>query len=265
VSFNEYDGGPGGAGARRPERLSAEQIDAWEFPRAGLTHRGYDEEGVLRFKRRVLGELQAAAQIEAELRQRNDELTNQLRTSYAGSDPANGGAAAAPTAAPTSFAPEQRVTAAAVNAIAMAQRQAEEQIRAAEEYVRNVTEYARNQYAVTVNEGHRQGLLAAESAFQRRSEQLSTSLKSLEQQLEFLKAFGVAFGVQVEGALEKAREEVHVMIKNIHQAFDALSRNPPAGAGAPPAGMPGMPGMPGMAGVAGVAGYHAGSALPGTA
>ena len=96
MSFSEYDGGPGGGGARRPERLSAEQIDAWEFPRAGLTHRGYDEEGVLRFKRRVLAELQAAAQIEAELRQRNDELTNQLRTSYAGNDPANGGAAAAP-------------------------------------------------------------------------------------------------------------------------------------------------------------------------
>ncbi|ACU69513.1 hypothetical protein Caci_0576 [Catenulispora acidiphila DSM 44928] len=250
MSFNEYDGAPGGTGARRPERLSAEQIDAWEFPRAGLAHRGFDEEGVLRFKRRVLGELQAAAQIETELRQRNDELTNQLRTTYAGSDPANGGAAAAP-AAPSSFAPEQRVTAAAVNAIAMAQRQAEEQIRAAEEYVRNVTEYARNQYTVTVNEGHRQGLLAAESAFQRRSEQLSTSLHSLEQQLEFLKAFGVAFGVQVEGALEKAREEVHVMIKNIHQAFDALNRNPPQSAGAPP--------------VMGMAGLHAGSALPGTA
>jgi len=251
VSFSEYDGTPGGTGARRPERLSAEQIDAWEFPRAGLTHRGYDEEGVLRFKRRVLAELQAAAQIESELRQRNDELTNQLRTSYAGSDPANGGAAAAPSA----FAPEQRVTAAAVNAIAMAQRQAEEQIRAAEEYVRNVTEYARNQYAVTVNEGHRQGLLAAESAFQRRSEQLSSSLKSLEQQLEFLKAFGVAFGVQVEGALEKAREEVHGMIKNIHQAFDALNRNAPQGAGtAPQAGMPGM---------AGVGGPYYGSALPG--
>jgi len=257
VSFSEYDGGPGGSGARRPERLSAEQIDAWEFPRAGLTHRGYDEEGVLRFKRRVLAELQAAAQIEAELRQRNDELTNQLRTSYAGNDPANGGAAAAPSSsAPTAFAPEQRVTAAAVNAIAMAQRQAEEQIRAAEEYVRNVTEYARNQYTVTVNEGHRQGLLAAESALQRRSEQLSTSLKSLEQQLEFLKAFGVAFGVQVEGALEKAREEVHGMINNIHQAFDALNRNAPPSASAPPAAMPGM---------AGVGGYHAGSALPGTA
>jgi len=257
VSFSEYDGGPGGSGARRPERLSAEQIDAWEFPRAGLTHRGYDEEGVLRFKRHVLAELQAAAQIEAELRQRNDELTNQLRTSYAGNDPANGGAAAAPSSsAPTAFAPEQRVTAAAVNAIAMAQRQAKEQIRAAEEYVRNVTEYARNQYTVTVNEGHRQGLLAAESAFQRRSEQLSTSLKSLEQQLEFLKAFGVAFGVQVEGALEKAREEVHGMINNIHQAFDALNRNAPPSASAPPAAMPGM---------AGVGGYHAGSALPGTA
>lgn len=254
MSFSEYDGGPGGNGARRPERLSAEQIDAWVFPRAGLTHRGYDEEGVLRFKRRVLGELQAAAQIEAELRQRNNELTVQLRTSYAGSDPANGGVAAAPTA-PTAFAPEQRVTAAAVNAIAMAQRQAEEQIRAAEEYVRNVTEYARNQYTVTVNEGHRQGLLAAESAFQRRSEQLSTSLKSLEQQLEFLKAFGVAFGVQVEGALEKAREEVHVMIANIHQAFEALNRTPPPSPGAPPV-------APGMAGVSG---YHAGSALPGTA
>jgi len=258
VSFSEYDGGPGGSGARRPERLSAEQIDAWEFPRAGLTHRGFDEEGVLRFKRRVLGELQAAAQIEAELRQRNNELTTQLRTTYAGNDPANGGAAAAPSA-PSAFAPEQRVTAAAVNAIAMAQRQAEEQIRAAEEYVRNVTEYARNQYTVTVNEGHRQGLLAAESAFQRRSEMLSSSLKSLEQQLEFLKAFGVAFGVQVEGALEKAREEVHGMISNIHQAFDTLSRNAPPTASAPPAGMQGMPGM------AGVGGYHGGSALPGTA
>lgn len=262
MSFSEYDGGPGGAGARRPERLSAEQIDAWEFPRAGLTHRGYDEEGVLRFKRRVLAELQAAAQIEVELRQRNDELTNQLRTSYAGSDPANGGAAAAPAAAaPSAFAPEQRVTAAAVNAIAMAQRQAEEQIRAAEEYVRNVTEYARNQYTVTVNEGHRQGLLAAESAFQRRSEMLSTSLKSLEQQLEFLKAFGVAFGVQVEGALEKAREEVHGMINNIHQAFDALNRNAPTSPSAPAAPVAPV-GMPGMAGVGG---YHAGSALPGTA
>ncbi|WP_194909478.1 hypothetical protein [Catenulispora rubra] len=256
MSFSEYDGTPGGTGARRPERLSAEQIDAWEFTRAGLTHRGYDEEGVLRFKRRVLAELQAAAQIESELRQRNDELTSQLRTSYAGSDPANGGAAAAPVtpSAPSAFAPEQRVTAAAVNAIAMAQRQAEEQIRAAEEYVRNVTEYARNQYAVTVNEGHRQGLLAAESAFQRRSEQLSSSLKSLEQQLEFLKAFGVAFGVQVEGALEKAREEVHGMIKNIHQAFDTLNRNPPHGAGAPPTDVPGM---------AGVGGPYYGSALPG--
>jgi cell division septum initiation protein DivIVA len=227
--LHEYDGG--GAAARRPERLTAEQVDAWEFSRAGITHRGYDEEGVLRFKRRVLAELQAAGQVESELRQRNDELAAQLRATYTGKeDPAAGAAAAAV------FAPEQRVTAAAVNAISMAQRQAEEQIRAAEEYVRNVTEYARNQYQVTVNEGHRQGLLAAESAFQRRSEQLSSSLKQLESQLEFLKAFGVAFGVQVEGALEKAREEVHGMIGSIHAAFDALSRQPaPAGHAAQPA------------------------------
>ncbi|NUR28980.1 MAG: hypothetical protein HOV83_24590 [Catenulispora sp.] len=224
MSLHEYDGG--GAAARRPERLTAELVDAWEFARAGITHRGYDEEGVLRFKRRVLAELQAAGQVESELRQRNDELAAQLRATYAGKeDPAAAGAAAAAV-----FPPEQRVTAAAVNAISMAQRQAEEQIRAAEEYVRNVTEYARNQYQVTVNEGHRQGLLAAESAFQRRSEQLSSSLKQLESQLEFLKAFGVAFGVQVEGALEKAREEVHGMIGSIHAAFDALSRQPgPAG------------------------------------
>ena len=236
MSLSQYDGG--GAAARRPERLTAEQVDGWEFARAGITHRGYDEESVLRFKRRVLAELQAAGQVESELRQRNDELAAQLRATYShgegGNDPANGGAAATPTA----FAPEQRVTAAAVKAIAMAQRQAEEQIRAAEEYVRNVTEYARNQYQVTVNEGHRQGLLAAESAFQRRSEQLSSSLKQLESQLEFLKAFGVAFGVQVEGALEKAREEVHGMIGSIHAAFDALSRTPATAATpAPPPGM----------------------------
>ena len=114
------------------------------------------------------------------------------------------------------------MTAAAVNAISMAQQQAEEQIRAAEEYVRNVTEYARNQYQATVNEGHRQGLLAAEGAFQRRSEELSSSLTALEGQLDFLKAFGLAFGVQVEGALEKARGEVHTMIGTIRTAFDAL-------------------------------------------
>ncbi|NUP49066.1 MAG: hypothetical protein HOW97_17425 [Catenulispora sp.] len=235
MSVSEYDGG--GAAARRPERLSAEQVDGWEFARAGITHRGYDEEGVLRFKRRVLAELQAAGLVEAELRQRNDELAAQLRARYTGKEVPGG----PPTAASAS-APEQRVTAAAVNAISMAQRQAEEQIRAAEEYVRNVTEYARNQYQVTVNEGHRQGLLAAESAFQRRSEQLSASLKQLESQLEFLKAFGVAFGVQVEGALEKAREEVHGMIGSIHAAFDALSRTPAPGmAGAVPG--PALPGM----------------------
>lgn len=240
MSVSEYDGG--GAAARRPERLSAEQVDGWEFARAGITHRGYDEEGVLRFKRRVLAELQAAGLVEAELRQRNDELAAQLRARYTGKEAAGAGAmGGSPTTAAAS-APEQRVTAAAVNAISMAQRQAEEQIRAAEEYVRNVTEYARNQYQVTVNEGHRQGLLAAESAFQRRSEQLSASLKQLESQLEFLKAFGVAFGVQVEGALEKAREEVHGMIGSIHAAFDALSRTPAPGmAGAVPgSALPGM-------------------------
>ncbi|GAA2039074.1 hypothetical protein GCM10009839_46090 [Catenulispora yoronensis] len=250
MSFSDYEGG--GAAARRPERLTAEQVDGWEFARAGITHRGYDEESVLRFKRRVLAELQAAGQVESELRQRNDELAGQLRATYSVGDPtapgalgpggpgAPGGSSAAVTAgaaaAATAFAPEQRVTAAAVNAISMAQRQAEEQIRAAEEYVRNVTEYARNQYQVTVNEGHRQGLLAAESAFQRRSEQLSSSLKQLESQLEFLKAFGVAFGVQVEGALEKAREEVHGMIGSIHAAYDALSRTSvPAAHGVPAA------------------------------
>lgn len=226
MSFSGYEGGA--AAARRPERLTAEQVDGWEFQRAGITHRGLDEEGVLRFKRRVLAELQAAGQVEAELRQRNDELAGQLRATYATGEGAANGAGAGPAAAAAASAPEQRVTAAAVNAISMAQRQAEEQIRAAEEYVRNVTEYARNQYQVTVNEGHRQGLLAAESAFQRRSEQLSASLKQLESQLEFLKAFGVAFGVQVEGALEKAREEVHGMIGSIHAAFDALSRTPAA-------------------------------------
>ncbi|GAA1949053.1 hypothetical protein [Catenulispora subtropica] len=244
MSLHEYDGG--GAAARRPERLTAEQVDAWEFSRAGITHRGYDEESVLRFKRRVLAEMQAAGQVEAELRQRNDDLAAQLRATYTGKEgPAGAGAAGAAAAAAAFAAPEQRVTAAAVNAISMAQRQAEEQIRAAEEYVRNVTEYARNQYQVTVNEGHRQGLLAAESAFQRRSEQLSSSLKQLESQLEFLKAFGVAFGVQVEGALEKAREEVHGMIGSIHAAFDALTRPtapPPQGVpvGAPGTALPRM-------------------------
>ena len=244
MSLSEYDGG--GAAARRPERLTAEQVDGWQFSRAGITHRGYDEESVLRFKRRVLAELQAAGLVEAELRQRNDELAAQLRATYTHKE-GTGGASGAPGAAAaassaSASAPEQRVTAAAVNAISMAQRQAEEQIRAAEEYVRNVTEYARNQYQVTVNEGHRQGLLAAESAFQRRSEQLSSSLKQLESQLEFLKAFGVAFGVQVEGALEKAREEVHGMIGSIHAAFDALSRTPAPGmaAAAPGAALPGM-------------------------
>jgi TolA-binding protein len=217
VSFSEYE-----SSARRPVRLTADQVDAWEFPRAGMTRRGFDEEAVQRFKRRVLAELQTAGDIEAELRARNDDLTAQLRATYlaaAGSPDAQQvpGAAAAQAAAP-----ERRVTAAAVNAISMAQQQAEEQIRAAEEYVRNVTEYARNQYQATVNEGHRQGLIAAENAFQRRSEELSASLANLESQLDFLKAFGVAFGVQVEGALEKARGEVHTMIGTIRSAFDAL-------------------------------------------
>jgi cell division septum initiation protein DivIVA len=246
--LSDYDGG--GAAARRPERLTAEQVDGWEFARAGITHRGYDEESVLRFKRRVLAELQAAGQVESELRQRNDELAAQLRATYSHGEGGSGasGGLGGPAAAPAS-APEQRVTAAAVNAISMAQRQAEEQIRAAEEYVRNVTEYARNQYQVTLNEGHRQGLLAAESAFQRRSEQLSSSLKQLESQLEFLKAFGVAFGVQVEGALEKAREEVHGMIGSIHAAFDALNRSAAQGtAPAPPPGMAAAASGPALSG-----------------
>ena len=60
----------------------------------------------------------------------------------------------------------------------------------------------------------------------------------VERQLDFLKAFGVAFGVQVEGALEKARGEVHTMIGTIRTAFDALKNTPPQqGLGAPvPAG-----------------------------
>lgn len=227
------DGSP-----RRPERLTADQVDHWEFPRAGVTRRGVDEEAVLRFKRRVLTELQTAGQVEAELRGRIDDLAAQLRASYqTQKGPAEGYFGAPPQPA---VVQEQRVTAAAVNAISMAQRQAEEQIRAAEEYVRNVTEYARNQYQVTVNEGHRQGLLAAENAFQRRSEQLSESLRHLESQLEFLKAFGVAFGVQVEGSLEKAREEVHSMIGTIRTAFDALRQTAATGAvaGAVPGGFP---------------------------
>ena len=202
-----------------------------------MTRRGVDEEAVLRFRRRVLTELQTAGQVEAELRGRIDDLAAQLKASYSqkGGDGGYFGAPAQPA-----VVQEQRVTAAAVNAISMAQRQAEEQIRSAEEYVRNVTEYARNQYQVTVNEGHRQGLLAAESAFQRRSEQLSESLRHLESQLEFLKAFGVAFGVQVEGSLEKAREEVHSMIGNIRSAFDALKQgaHPSAGGPVPGGGFP---------------------------
>lgn len=225
MSFSEYE-----SSARRPARLTADQVDAWEFPRAGMTRRGYDEEAVQRFKRRVLAELQTAGDIEAELRARNDDLTAQLRATYlaaAGSPDAQQVPGASPAVAPASAtAPERRVTAAAVNAISMAQQQAEEQIRAAEEYVRNVTEYARNQYQATVNEGHRQGLIAAESAFQRRSEELSSSLTNLESQLDFLKAFGMAFGVQVEGALEKARGEVHTMIGTIRSAFDALNKMP---------------------------------------
>ena len=220
MSYSDFE-----SSARRPARLTADQVDAWDFPRASVTRRGYDEEGVQRFKRRVLTELLTAGDIEAELRARNEELTKQLRASYvaaAGSaDPAGApeSAASARAAVP---APERQVSAAAVNAISMAQQQAEEQIRAAEEYVRNVTEYARNQYQATLNEGHRQGLIAAEAAFQRRSDQLSASLSQLESQLDFLNAFGVAFGVQVEGALEKAREEVHAMIGTIRSAFDTL-------------------------------------------
>ena len=85
-----------------------------------------------------------------------------------------------------------------------------------------MAEYARNQYQATLNEGHRQGLIAAEGAFQRRSAELSASLTQLESQLDFLKAFGVAFGVQVEGALDKARDEVQTMIRTIGTAFDVL-------------------------------------------
>ncbi|MFD0638809.1 hypothetical protein ACFQ9X_51840 [Catenulispora yoronensis] len=90
MSFSDYEGG--GAAARRPERLTAEQVDGWEFARAGITHRGYDEESVLRFKRRVLAELQAAGQVESELRQRNDELAGQLRATYSVGDPTAPGA-----------------------------------------------------------------------------------------------------------------------------------------------------------------------------
>lgn len=226
MSYSEYE-----SSARRPVRLTADQVDAWDFPRAGMTRRGYDEEGVLRFKRRVLAELHTASQVEAELRARNDDLTAQLRSTYltasgtSPNDAAAGGAGHMPGASQASGgAQQQRVTAAAVNAISMAQQQAEEQIRAAEEYVHNVTEYARNQYQATVNEGHRQGLIAAEAAFQQRNEELSSSLTQLESQLDFLKAFGVAFGVQVEGALAKAHEEVHTMIGTIRTAFDSLKR-----------------------------------------
>jgi hypothetical protein len=215
--------GRGDGGGRRAERLTADQLDALDFPRAPMTRRGFDEETVLRFKRRVQAELVTASQVEAELRARIDDLAGQLRTSYTESASASASASSSAAAQQSSvFHPEQRVTAAAVNAISMAQRQAEEQIRAAEEYVRNVTEYARNQYQVTVNEGHRQGLMAAETAFARRSDQLSENLAHLEAQLDFLKAFGVAFGVQIEGALEKAREEVHSMIGTIKTAFDTL-------------------------------------------
>ena len=239
MSFTEFD-----TSARRPARLTADQVDAWDFPRAGVTRRGYDEESVQRFKRRVLTELQTASDVEADLRARNNDLTAQLRATYVaagspegtapGVGTANGGHAPAPAAPP-----QRQVSAAAVNAISMAQQQAEEQIRAAEEYVRNVTEYARNQYQATLNEGHRQGLIAAEAAFQRRSDQLSASLSQLESQLDFLRAFGVAFGVQVEGALEKAREEVHSMIGTIRTAFDAL-KSPQAPPSPVPAGaMPG--------------------------
>ncbi len=227
MSFSAYE-----SSARRPVRLTADQVDAWEFPRAGMARRGFDEEGVQRFKRRVLTELQTASEIEFELRARNDDLTAQLRATYYAASGSPESQQAANQAAQGQQAqasmPERRVTAAAVNAISMAQQQAEEQIRAAEEYVRNVTEYARNQYQATVNEGHRQGLIAAESAFQRRSEELSSSLAQIESQLDFLKAFGVAFGVQVEGALEKAREEVHSMIGTIRTAFDALKAPGPA-------------------------------------
>jgi cell division septum initiation protein DivIVA len=234
LSFSEFD-----SSARRPVRLTADQVDAWNFPRAGMTRRGYDEEGVQRFKRRVLTELQTANEVEADLRARNDDLAAQLRATYlaaAGSPDGTPPGAAAPNGAAASAQPPKRqVTAAAVNAVSMAQQQAEEQIRAAEEYVRNVTEYARNQYQATLNEGHRQGLIAAEAAFQRRSEQLSASLTNLESQLDFLKAFGLAFGVQVEGALEKARDEVHSMIGTIRTAFDAL-KSPQGPSGPVPAG-----------------------------
>lgn len=224
MSFSEFD-----SSARRPARLTADQVDAWDFPRAGVTRRGYDEESVQRFKRRVLTELQTASDVEADLRARNDDLTAQLRATYVaaagspdGTPPGAGAVTAGGAVQAAAPAPKRQLTAAAVNAVSMAQQQAEEQIRAAEEYVRNVTEYARNQYQATLNEGHRQGLIAAEAAFQRRSEQLSTSLAQLESQLDFLKAFGMAFGVQVEGALEKAREEVHSMIGTIRTAFDTL-------------------------------------------
>lgn len=240
------DGGNGGMfpgqgeGGRRAERLTADQIAALDFPRAAIARRGFDEETVLRFKRRVQAELVTASQVEAELRARIDDLAAQLRSSYSESassgqqGPGQPGGQGHPGQQGGSvFQPEPRVTAAAVNAISMAQRQAEEQIRSAEEYVRSVTEYARNQYQVTVNEGHRQGLLAAETAFARRSEQLSANLAQLESQLDFLKAFGVAFGVQIEGALEKARDEVHSMIGTIKTAFETL-KNPQQNGSAQP-------------------------------
>jgi TolA-binding protein len=223
--------------------LTAVQVDAWDFPRAGMTRRGYEEDAVARFKRRVLAELQAASEVESELRGPHHQHSTQLRATYlaAAGSPDGSGAGGAGQPAQAAPSPERRVTAAAVNAISMAQQQAEEQIRAAEEYVRNVTEYARNQYQATLNEGHRQGLIAAETAFQRRNEELSSSLSQLESQLDFLKAFGVAFGVQVEGSLEKAREEVHTMIATIRTAFDTLKS--PQGIASPiPAGAVQVPG-----------------------
>ena len=127
MSFSEFE-----SSARRPARLTADQVDAWDLPRAGMARRGFEEEGVQRFKRRVLTELQTATEIEAELRARNDDLTAQLRATHAaagGRERPGGGPA--PARAP---AVVPNVTAAAVNAIAAAQQQAEEQIRAAEEY-----------------------------------------------------------------------------------------------------------------------------------
>jgi DivIVA domain-containing protein len=185
---------------RQAQRLTPEQLRSTRFSRTAIGRRGYSEEEVQRFLRRVAEEIATRDAAEASLRAEVDRFRTNLRQWQAEYRDRTGAVVAVE---PAGFSVE------AVNLLSQAQQQADAYVAEAQNYSRQVMAHARNQADEILREAQAHAEAAGDEAVRsyraRAGGQYAAEYEELERRLAWTRTFLGAIQ-SVEAQLRSARE-----------------------------------------------------------